>query len=244
MTYKLLSTTAKLDKSLGKSKYIIRGLSLAPAKTSGRNVCQYHTITCAPPTCVAESGKYGKIPSVLNARIRKTNLLFDDPTEFARLIAKDIEKHIADAKDKDLIPCLRMNVFSDIPWERKPLVINGKKTTIVEEYGDRVILYDYTKYPYVKRESSDEYHLTYSVSGEKDNVAMCRNALYDGHTAAVVFDTKPSGDLPKTWYGHPVIDGDKDDLRFLDPAGTVVGLRAKGGARGKQSSFVYPGVDT
>jgi len=35
-----------------------------------------------------------------------------------------------------------------------------------------------------------------------------------------------------------VIDGDKDDLRFLDPKGVVVGLIAKGKAKRDTSGFV------
>ena len=38
--------------------------------------------------------------------------------------------------------------------------------------------------------------------------------------------------------GKKVVDGDKNDLRFLDPKGVVVGLRAKGPARQDQSGFV------
>ena len=35
-----------------------------------------------------------------------------------------------------------------------------------------------------------------------------------------------------------MIDGDKDDLRFLDPANVVVGLYAKGKAKKDTSGFV------
>jgi hypothetical protein len=43
--------------------------------------------------------------------------------------------------------------------------------------------------------------------------------------------------LPSTWLGFPVIDGDRHDARFLDPAGVIVGLRAKGLARVDTSGF-------
>jgi hypothetical protein len=51
---------------------------------------------------------------------------------------------------------------------------------------------------------------------------------------AVVF----ANGLPPIWKGFPVIDGDVSDLRFLDPRGTVVGLKAKGAARKDTSGFV------
>jgi hypothetical protein len=45
-------------------------------------------------------------------------------------------------------------------------------------------------------------------------------------------------DLPETWKGFKVIDGDKTDERFLDEKGVVVGLKAKGDAKKDQSGFV------
>jgi len=56
-----------------------------------------------------------------------------------------------------------------------------------------------------------------------------------GVNAAVVFRDK----LPETFKGLPVVDGDKDDLRFLDPKGVIVGLIAKGKkAKADTSGFV------
>ena len=55
---------------------------------------------------------------------------------------------------------------------------------------------------------------------------------------AVVFDTKVGHPLPRRYLGARVIDGDLHDLRFLDPRGVVVGLRAKGLAKADQSGFV------
>jgi len=44
--------------------------------------------------------------------------------------------------------------------------------------------------------------------------------------------------IPKTFMGFTVVDGDKDDLRFLDPQGVVVALYAKGRAKQDESGFV------
>jgi hypothetical protein len=63
-------------------------------------------------------------------------------------------------------------------------------------------------------------------------------ALNAGHNVAVVFSTKKGFDLPSEYKGKKVIDGDKHDLRFLDPKGVIVGLRAKGPARQDESGFV------
>jgi hypothetical protein len=45
-------------------------------------------------------------------------------------------------------------------------------------------------------------------------------------------------DVPDTWQGFPVINGDESDLRFLDPSGVIVGLKAKGDAKKDTSGFV------
>jgi len=41
----------------------------------------------------------------------------------------------------------------------------------------------------------------------------------------------PTDAFPETWRGIPVINGDESDLRFTDPVGVIVGLRAKGDAK-------------
>jgi hypothetical protein len=53
---------------------------------------------------------------------------------------------------------------------------------------------------------------------------------------AVVFRDKNK--IPKVFKGRPVINGDNDDLRFLDPEGVVVALYAKGKAKKDTSGFV------
>ena len=42
----------------------------------------------------------------------------------------------------------------------------------------------------------------------------------------------------KKWRGYSVVDGDKDDLRFLDPKQSIVALYAKGRAKKDKSGFV------
>jgi len=59
----------------------------------------------------------------------------------------------------------------------------------------------------------------------------------------VVFSTTRGAPLPIEFLGVPVIDSDAHDLRYLDPIGVIVGLRAKGRAarrtrRGTPSAFV------
>ena len=42
--------------------------------------------------------------------------------------------------------------------------------------------------------------------------------------------------VTETYLGHPVINGDEHDLRFLDPKGVIVGLSPKGHKAKKDTS--------
>jgi hypothetical protein len=105
------------------------------------------------------------------------------------------------------------------------------------EQFPEVQFYDYTKI--VKRAYSklpSNYHLTLSYSEKDPEYAeQVLQAVRDtGVNAAVVFRKE----LPETFHGLKVIDGDKDDLRFLDPKGVIVGLIAKGDAIHDDTGFV------
>lgn len=113
-------------------------------------------------------------------------------------------------------PAVRINGTSDQPQ----LALE-----MAREFPE-VQFYDYTKIPAPWKRTLPNYHLTFSFSGE--NLADCMAALEHGINVAVVF---PTANFPKTWNGYPVINGDKNDLRFLDPNNVVVGLKAKGDAK-------------
>ena len=58
--------------------------------------------------------------------------------------------------------------------------------------------------------------------------------LMDGGNVAIVF----KDELPATWNGFEVINGDLTDLRYFDPVNVVIGLKAKGDAKKDISGFV------
>jgi hypothetical protein len=123
-----------------------------------------------------------------------------------------------------------LNGTSDLPWER----IDPSLFALNPD----VTFYDYTKIAGRFRGLPANYHLTFSRSETNDRIARSWLILGAGNVA-VVFDTPKGRALPSHWNGFPVIDGDTDDLRFLDPKGVVVGLRAKGKARkGDEYGFV------
>ena len=85
---------------------------------------------------------------------------------------------------------------------------------------------------YRHRRRGLNYHLTFSRS--EDNWRDCLSALSVGNVAVVFRDS-----IPTRWKGFRVFDGSRSDLRFLDPArGVIIGLCAKGKAKGDRSGFV------
>jgi hypothetical protein len=112
--------------------------------------------------------------------------------------------------------------------------VEGHKN-IMEAFPS-VVWYDYTKIAN-RRGLPDNYHLTWSYSGANEAYAKQHAiAKANGLNIAVVFRRK--GDIPTEFLGLPTIDGDRDDMRFLDPKGVVVALYAKGKAKLDTTGFV------
>jgi hypothetical protein len=70
------------------------------------------------------------------------------------------------------------------------------------------------------------YHLTFSKADGND--ADVAEALLQGMSVVAVYDAIPA-DVPSA---------DETDLRFLDPKGVMLGLKAKGRAKKDLSGFV------
>ena len=209
-------------------------LYLAPARSSGFNVCPFATGHCIR-ACLAESGRAllearaGK-SAIRASRIYKTRFFHLNPKGFNRLLFAEIESAIKRAEKRGQRLAIRLNGTSDISPER--FTVGGQN--VLERFSN-VTFYDYTKAPerLALAERYANYSVTLSYTGEGLNPAMCENALQAGGTVAVVFNGRA---LPATWKGYPVVDGDKSDLRFLDPKGAVVGLRFKRVARAVELS--------
>lgn len=204
---------AKLAKESSRTAgYSIYSLFLAPADSSGTELCLWRSKDCTD-LCLNCSGK-GALASVQEARIRKTKRLLETPHDFFWSLLCEIDK--ADRRTDRGIPVLRLNGTSDIPWD---FVAPQLFTHFKHWY-----FYDYTK-SYL-RALQQNYDNTFSYSGH--NWDRCVALLKPGIArVAVVFDTKKGQPLPATYKGFRVIDGDADDLRFLDPKGVIVGLRYK-----------------
>lgn len=218
-----------------KMGFITYGIHLAPSTLSGFNVCQSASAGCAA-ACLNTAGR-GAMSSVQKARIAKTRFFFTDKENFLKELWMEIAKSIKSAAKKSMSPVFRLNLTSDLPWEK--IRLDGKS---VFEAFPQVQFYDYTKNPsrmtaFLAGEMPKNYHLTFSRSESNRDVAMA--FLKSGGNVAMVFRKS----LPKKYAGADVIDGDETDLRFLDGKGKIVGLKEKGLAKKDETGFVLEPVE-
>lgn len=265
----LLSENAKLHKRDPLSpKAVAVGLSLLPehsifrAETEGgvnlqplspvegtprSTLCMHSSPECRA-SCLVYSGQNQAHWAGNFAKGAKAKALVEAPHHFLRLLLEAID-HYAEDKSKKLgggkaLKFLRLNVFSDIPWEvMAPWLFEDA----------RVHGYDYTKIP--GRAFVDNYDLSYSYSGR--NLQHCDQELRRGRRIVVVFSAPQyvtpqvaqrrvgkrkkklayvtANPLPE-WISDPglvdgqrieVKDGDRSDIRPFDPPDVVVGLRWK-----------------
>lgn len=236
-TSSLLSTanakTIKGEK-YGYKTYIMH---LSPSNISGNNTCPSSSMGCAA-ACLNTSGM-GCYGTVQNARIARTKFFFDNKTGFMLRLEQEIKAAIKSAKNLGMIPTFRLNGTSDIRWER--IRFGEDRKTIFEKFP-KVQFYDYTKIPNRVKKPAPNYELVFSRS--EDNERFVKAAMDSGQNVAVVFGTPPG--LPERWGPDggkkwKVIDGDKSDLRFLDPKNSVIGLTAKGRGKRDTTGFVLYG---
>lgn len=210
-----------------KKGYLSFVLHLAPANLSGYNTCAKATDGCKQ-ACLNTAGrggifKKGESTNVIQqARIRKTKMFFEQRDQFMADLESDIRAGIKQAEKMNMIPAFRLNGTSDLAWE---------KYGIIEKFPE-VQFYDYTKIVGRKVSHLKNYHLTFSNADGNINDVL--KAKSNGMNVAVVFRKE----LPATYLGRKVINGDETDLRFLDEKNVIVGLKAKGKAKKDTSGFV------
>jgi hypothetical protein len=226
----LLSVTnPKTLKSLSQG-YLTVAHHLAPASESGRNFCSHSSAGCRA-ACLNRSG-HGRMPAVQAARVLRSQRFTENPVGYMAALCFELDGYVRQAAKKDLKLAGRMNVVSDLPWEN---IKCGKHANVFEAY-EEIRFYDYTKYPIRLRRRALEipnYHLTFSLSEDNDHEA--RLALRAGVNVAVVFR---AGEMPEHFWGHEVICGDEDDLRFNDPSPVIVGLTVKSPGTRDSTGFV------
>lgn len=218
-----IDTNAKTKKGQAKG-YLTGILYLAPADLSGRNFCPHASVGCKA-ACLFSAGR-GAFDSVKNARLKKSHYFLRDRESFLSDLKKDISALVKKAKKAGMLPCVRLNGTSDIPWF---------KFGIMQEFAE-VPFYDYTPnharmLDYLDGKLPANYSLTFSR--KENNQAECEDIISRGGNVAAVFSQ-----IPESYASRPTFDGDQSDLRFLDPKGVVVALKAKGKAKKDTSGFV------
>lgn len=206
--------------------YLFGGLHLAPHKLSGHNICPNASPGCVH-ACLNKVG-YGRFNKTQTSRIKKTKLFFSDRKLFLSLLYKDLHSLCIRAISLNLRPACRLNLTSDIAWER----------VAPQLFSDfpMIQFYDYTKDSRRCMRSYKlpaNYSLVFSKS-ETNNRGM-RKVLRSGKcNVVVVFHS-----IPKVYLGRKVVNGDKNDARFLEGKGNIVGVRGKGmKAKFDKSGFV------
>ena len=205
-------------------------LSLAHSDISGYNVCSManrlsikennkNKSNCSS-VCVAYNGNAQRFPKIMESRIKKTKLFYENRSLFIQLLIKDIYKAIEFSKEHQKICTFRLNAYSDIKWENIKVTHNNKVYNNIFELFSEYTFYDYTKIP--NRTTPNNYELTYSYYG---NNKYFQDVLKTDQNIAIVFDK-----LPKIYKGRKVVNAVENDLRLKENDGikVIAGLEFKG----------------
>ena len=231
---KVLLTTQNAKTIKGEDlgyKTLICYMSPHKQNTFGRNLCPKATAGCMA-SCLFTAGR-GRFSNVKIGRLRKSEFFLSNKDLFMEQLVTEITKAVRNKKDKQI--CVRLNGTTDVPFENIKV---GKFNNIMSMFPD-VQFYDYTKvFARLKKELPKNYHLTFSRAETETNHKESLLALQMGFNVAVVFNVKDETELPTTYMGFKVINGDMHDLTFLHDKNTIIGLKAKGMAKKDTSGFV------
>jgi hypothetical protein len=205
-------------------------LYMAPANiVDGLNLCPFASNGCKK-SCLYSAGR-GKFSNVQLARINKSKFWGYDRANFYIQLGNELLKIHGKSKLQSSKIAIRLNGTSDI--DHLDLLKRYSGIDFLEDSYNNLLFYDYTKnYNHVRKYHGSNYKITFSRS--EINELDAYRTLKDGGNVAIVF----KNDLPGTWNGFKVINGDDTDLRYFDPANVVVGLKAKGDAKKDVSGFV------
>jgi hypothetical protein len=218
---------------------------MAPADLSGVNLCPHASAGCKALCLGWTSGQASMVKrlsgrtaqgnSVRQSRLDKARRFMRDRKGYMADIVRSIELEQGKAARLGKKLCVRLNGSTDIAFEGVACEREGKAFRNVFEAFPEVQFVDYTKNPRrFDRALPANYHLTFSRSETNESESV--NLLSRGVNVAIVF----ANSKPDTWQGFKTVDGDKHDLRHLDPrGGIVISLSPKGRkAKKDQSGFV------
>lgn len=253
-SFKLLNVgNAKTSKG-EKLGYMTGVLYLAPYSVSGYQVCPFAELAGCWQGCLNTSGHGGMAKDTMSpfgvavpdnvvqaARIARTRWLMEDREGFVARLRREIDALIRRAHKLDMVPVVRLNGTSDLPWHAWKF--DGE--TIFDSYPE-IQFYDYTKVVKNWRASLmiDNYHVVVSYS---EASPMYRKAALDAHAegaplVAVCESVSVAQELGEEIAAGCLVDGDEHDLRFLDERspvrGALIYLYPKARAKQDFSGFV------
>ena len=195
-------------------KTYIMYLSPFTDNSKGVNVCSHASAGCAA-ACLVGSGRGGFSDNVKRGRRNKTEFFLHDRKGFFMKLYKELT--LISKKHKGEKIAIRLNGTSDISWE-KFKIVDGKN--LMELFPD-LQFYDYTKnHLRFNRELPKNYSLVFSRS--ETNHEKSIELLNKGIKVAMVFDATPT-----EFEGFEVVNGDENDLTFLQKTGVIIGLKYK-----------------
>lgn len=205
-----------------------------------QNVCADATEGCIN-SCLDTAGM-GRFPNVVDGRTKKTLEFFANPKAFVATLHSEIVK--LEKKFGNSL-CVRLNGTSDIPFENIKYTYKGIEYSNIFLAFPEVTFYDYTKSPRrATKLQIENYSLTFSRAETELNKQYAKDVLLSGGKVAMVFEKNlyesliSLGSVEINGKTIEVVDGDKNDLRFLDPKNCIVALKAKGKATKDTSGFV------
>lgn len=218
-----------------------RGLSLAPSTIAGAgDICPFASDGCRR-SCLYFCGRGGS-SMVQAGRIARTQLWRYERGWFLETLSRELAAAEAYANKRNKLLAVRLNVLSDIPWETQG---------IIEQFPS-IQFYDYSKWPTRYGSLLPNYWVTFSLN--EDNEESAINVLKSGGNVAIAFADRDHPyvgnrskyqQLPKSWRGFRVVDGDETDLRFADvrgrKTGRVIGLRLKALSLSDRQSAIASG---
>ena len=194
------------------------------------NLCPMASKGCAL-ACLYNAGR-GAFTSVQDARINKTNFYIQDKSLFIKKLAGEIIKETAKAKKKGEQIAFRLNGTSDQDFV---YLLKKYAGLNIEDLAPVSIFYDYTKILGKAKKYINHPNYIVTFSRAEDNEAQALEALSLGANVSAVF----SDQLPDSYKGFKVVDGDASDLVMINQSGVILGLKAKGkAARLDTSGFV------
>jgi len=220
---KLLDTTganSKLAKTNRGDAYRVAGLSLMPS----RALCPWAIKAGCFDVCL-ESAGMGVFSNVKAGRQAKANFYMEDCEAFLAQLCRELQNWEKLCIRKGVKPAVRLNVLSDIQWER-----HG-----IPQKFPNIFFYDYTKIAHRIGKTPKNYKLMFSYSGAAGYRPAVEKAIAADCPVAVVFR---DSNFPSHFLGRPVVNGDASDLDNVVSGRVIVGLKAKGKAVKGETDFI------